>query len=56
MQEVQLTPFELSGRSIGGIGDAGLDALDVSDMFNMVRGSVATIACKTTLHEAGRGH
>lgn len=56
VQEVQLTPLELPGRSIGGIGDAGLHALDVSDVFNVVRWSVTAVTRKTGLNEARRGN
>jgi hypothetical protein len=56
VQKVHLTPFKLSGRTIGSIGDTGLHALDVTDVFDMVRGPVAGIASNGAAQEAGRGH
>ena len=55
VQKVQLTPFELPGRSVRGIGDAGLHALDVTDVFDMVRRSVAGIARGGASQGAGGG-
>ncbi len=44
MQDIELSPFQRTSRSVASLRSPGLDALDVADMLDVVDGTVAAVA------------
>ena len=55
VQDVQLTPFQRSSRTVGGLGNTRLDALDVTDVFDLGDGAIAPIAGQCSRESGRRG-
>ena len=54
VQEIQLAPFERSGRAVNSLWNSWLNSLDVTRVLDVVEGSIATMVTSITASD-GRG-